>query len=217
VAKWVGESLGCLLLATWLLGHLATCADDFPQLFYSKSFPGSEPAYSQITIDAACHGTYQEAAEDDDPIRFQLTKRECDAFFKLAGKLDYFKRPLASDLKVANTGIKTFRYDDGKQKHEQKFNYSENEDARQMWDWFECIAESEWHFINLQRAVRFDKLGVDRALLLFETSKDRGRLVATAQFLPLLDRIAKNETYLHMDRVRAANLADAIRKENQPE
>ena len=206
--------LRCALI---LLAACALQADDFPKLFYSKSFPGSVPEYSQITVDAAGHATYQEAAEDDDPVRFQLKKQECADLFNKAEKLDYFKRPLASNLKVANTGIKTFRYDDGKEKHEQKFNYSEDPDARELWDWFERIAESEWHFINLQRAVRFDKLGVDRALLLLEASKDRKRLVATDQFLPLLDRIVKNESYLHMDRVRAANLADAIRKENQPE
>jgi hypothetical protein len=35
--------------------------------------------------------------------------------------------------------------------------------------------------------------------------------VAPQQLLHMLDRIAKNETYMHMDRERAASLADAIR------
>jgi hypothetical protein len=40
---------------------------------------------------------------------------------------------------------------------------------------------------------------------------DNKHVVAPQQLLPMLDRIAKNETYMHMDRVRAAGLADAIR------
>ena len=38
------------------------------------------------------------------------------------------------------------------------------------------------------------------------------RVVAPEQFLPMLDRIARNETYMHTARERAAELADAIRK-----
>jgi hypothetical protein len=192
-------------------------AEDLPKVFYSKSFPGSVPAYSEISVDRKGHSEYKEAADDDNPVRFQLTAEETGEIFALVDKLDHFKRPLASSLKVANTGIKTFRFDDGKEKHEVKFNYSEDPDARSLWDWFERIAETEQHFINLERAARFDKLGVNQALLLLETSKDRKRLVAVQQFLPLLDRIAKNESYLHMARVRAANLADEFRKSRPPE
>ena len=32
------------------------------------------------------------------------------------------------------------------------------------------------------------------------------------QFLPMLDRIAKNEIYMHTARARAAEIAEAIRK-----
>jgi len=37
------------------------------------------------------------------------------------------------------------------------------------------------------------------------------RLAAREQFLPLLDRVAKNETFMHMARARAAELAEYIR------
>jgi hypothetical protein len=36
--------------------------------------------------------------------------------------------------------------------------------------------------------------------------------VAAQQFLPLLDRIVKNESFLHIARERAAAIAEAIRK-----
>jgi hypothetical protein len=182
-----------------------------PRLYYSKSFPGSVPAFVAITIDSSGAGEYKEAPDDDNPLRFRLAGNEAGEMFSLAGKLDHFRRPLESGLKVAFMGAKTFRYEDGADKGEAKFNYSEDADARALLDWFERIAESEAHFINLERAAKYDKLGVLQALLLLEASLDRKRLAGATQFLPLLDRIAKNETYMHAARVRAAGMADAIR------
>ena len=40
---------------------------------------------------------------------------------------------------------------------------------------------------------------------------ERKRLVGLDQFLPTLDRIAKNESYMHTARAKAAELAEAIR------
>jgi hypothetical protein len=108
-------------------------------------------------------------------------------------------------------GMKTFRFENGSEKKEVKFNYSEDADARQLLDCFERIAETEQLLINIERAAKYDKLGVDRALLLIQAAFDHKRLVAPQQLLPMLDRIAKNETYMHMDRERAAGLGDAIR------
>jgi hypothetical protein len=45
-----------------------------------------------------------------------------------------------------------------------------------------------------------------------QVSWDRNRIVDPEQFLPLLDRIARNESYLHISRELAASIADAIRK-----
>ena len=108
-------------------------------------------------------------------------------------------------------GTKTFRFEDGTAKNEVKFNFSEDPTARLLADWFERITESEQHLINLGISAKYDKLGVMKALLLLESSYDRKRLVNAQQYLPLLDRISKNETYLHQARLRAASLADEIR------
>lgn len=196
----------CLLACS-----VGLAAADLPKVFYSKSFPGSVPAFVSITLDNSGRAEYREAPDDDNPLVFQLSKEDAAEVFGLATKLDRFSRPLESNLKVAKTGVKTFRYDDGKEKHEVQFNYSLDPAAQTLLDWFERMAETESRFIGLQNAAKFDKLGVDRALLLLEASRDRNRIVAKEQFLPLLDRIARNESYLHMARVRAANLADSFR------
>jgi hypothetical protein len=182
-----------------------------PRLTYIKSFPRSTPAYVEIRIEQDGRAQYREAADDESPLAFELTPAERDGIFDLAAKLDHFTRPLEANLKVAFTGMKTFRWENGTEKHEVKFNYSLVPVAQQLWDWFERITESELGLLTLERAARFDKLGVNQALLQLQAVHERNRLVACAQFLPVLDRISKNESYLHMARTRAASLAEAFR------
>jgi hypothetical protein len=180
-------------------------------LFFSKSFPGSVPAYVAITIGQDGAGVYKEAQDDESPLKFQLSTSDATEMFALAEKLDRFKRPLESPLKVAQMGMKTFRFEDGATRTEVKFNFSEDPDARALTDWFERISETGQDYWALESAVKYDKLGVNKALLQFETALDRKRLVSVPIFLPLLDRVAKNDSYLNMARSRAARLADTIR------
>jgi predicted AAA+ superfamily ATPase len=108
-------------------------------------------------------------------------------------------------------GAKTFRYENGEGKSEVKFNFSEEPQARELMDWFERMGESAEHRIELERTAKYDRLGVLKALLLLESAMDRKRLVGMDQYLPMLDRIAKNESYMHTARERAAEIAEAIR------
>jgi hypothetical protein len=193
-----------------LLASAAFCAE-VPRIVYTKSFPGSAPPYIGITLDKTGAGEYREAPEDDNPLRFKLREAEVNEVFDLVEKVDAFRRPLESQLKVAFMGTKTFRLENGSEKTEVKFNYSDDLSARALQDWFERISESEQHFINLERAVKYDKLGVLKALLQLESAMDRKRLVGCEQYLPLLDRVVKNESYMHTARVRAAGIAEAIR------
>jgi hypothetical protein len=183
-----------------------------PRIFYSKYFKGSVPEYVSITVEQDGQVTYQEAKEDDNPIKIQLDRASLRELFDLTQKLDRFQHPLESGLKIANLGLKTFRFEDGAEQHEIQFNYSEDLSAQALLDRFERITETEQHFVNLDRTAHFEKLGVNDVLLQMEITWERNRLIAPEQFLPLLDRIAKNESYLHISRERAAAMADAIRK-----
>jgi len=183
-----------------------------PRLFYSKYFKGSVPEYVAIQIERTGQVTFQEAKDDDNPIKIQLPNADAQQIFSLAEKLDRFQRPIESGLKIANMGLKTFRFEDNSEKHEVQFNYSQDADAQMLLDLFERITETEQHFINLDRTVHYDKLGVNDILLQLQITWDRKRVVAPEQFLPLLDRIVKNESFLHLARERAAGLAESIRK-----
>jgi len=183
-----------------------------PRIFYSKYFKGSVPEYVSITVERNGDVVYQEAKTDDNPIKLHLPDADVQELFGLADKLERFQHPLESGLKVAHMGTKTFRFEDGVEKHEVEFNYSSDPLAQAMWDWFERIGESERHLIDLERAVRYDKLGANDALLLLQITYEHKRLVAPEQFLTLLDRVAKNESFVHIARERAAALAEAFRK-----
>jgi len=197
-----------LLCLAALAGIVA--AADLPKVSYTKSFPGSDPAYMAITVDKGGAVTYRES-KDEEPEMFQLEPEALRAIFDLADKLDHFKRPLESGLKVARTGDKAFRWDNGAETGEAKFNYSLDESAKQLQDWFERISESERAMMNLGRAMRFNKLGVNDAVLRVDAAWSEKRLVGREQFLPLLDRVAKNEAFVNLARDRAARLAAALR------
>ena len=192
----------------FLIAVTALAAD--PRIVYTKTFPGSTPAYVEIVVERTGDVSYKETA-DDDPETFKLDPQTTAQLFDLAQKLDYFSHPIESGLKVANMGQKAFRWEDGDKKAEVKFNYSLDENAKTLHDWFERITESERLLVEFRRAVRHDKLGVNDALLNIQSEWEHRRLAGAEQFLPLLDQVAKNDLYMHMARERAAQLADAIR------
>jgi hypothetical protein len=212
--------LRCSLLLLAAAAFSVSAQTASPRLTFSKSFPGSLPPWEEITVDRSGAGQYKEDPKDEDPVKFQLTEAQTGEMFGLADKLGHFAHPLESKLRVAKMGLKTFRYEaDGADETkagetkatEVKFNYSEDPDAKALADWFEWIAASERSLIKLETAVKFDKLGVQEAILQIEVLRDQKQLIAPEQFLPMLDRVAKNESFLHMARERAAALADSIR------
>jgi len=196
--------------ALLLLAGALWAADD-ARLTFSKSFPNSNPAFVMVTVEPNGDGEYREAVDDDQPLKFKLSDAESQSVFGLVEKLDYFKHPLESPLKVAFMGTKTFRYEQGAIKNEVKFNFSEDPTAQALLDWFERMSESAQCRIELERTAKYDHLGVVHALTLLGSAMDRKRLVALDQFLPMLDRISNNETYMHTARAQAAEIAETIR------
>jgi hypothetical protein len=186
-------------------------AKNAPRVIYTKTFPGSDPAYVAITVERGGMVSYKETP-DDDPDTFQLEPVFTDRIFDLAGKLDHFKKPIESGLKnIANMGAKTFRWEDAGETAEAKFNYSTDPNAQSLWTCFESMTESERAYLELNRTVRHDKLGVNDALLKITDLWTGSRLVGTPQFLPLFDRVAGDESFIHLARERAAELAEAVR------
>lgn len=186
-------------------------AQETPRITFNKSFPGSVPAFYTITVERSGAATYNESEDPDNAERLQVEANLVTEMFDLADRMEHFDKPLESGLKVANMGTKTLRWEAGGKHSEVKFNYSTSEDAKVLSDRFERVAESMRTLLELRRAIRHDRLGVNAAVLKIQGLWDAKRLVATAQFLPVLDQVAKDEVYIHMARERAARIVDAIR------
>ena len=189
----------------------AGCLAGAERVVFTKTFPGSTPAYVSISVDAQGATEYREEAGDDQPLRFAVSPREARTVFDLTARLHYFKDKLESEAKVARMGLKTLRYEKDGAGQQTTFNFTDNADARELADWFERVSETEQHRARLERAAKYDKLGVNQALLEVQSGWEQKRLVAPEQLLPLLDRVARNESYVHMARTRAAALAGQIR------
>jgi hypothetical protein len=191
-----------------LIFSVPLCAGT-PKVIFTRSFPGSTPAYFYICIDRTGALQYKESPTDDQPLTAKLQQADSAALFSMAEKLDYFKSPLESGLNVANTGKKTFRYENETGGvTETSFNYSLNETAKALLERFEQIGSTERAYLELDRTVRYDKLGVNEALADIESLWLRKQLVAPQQFIPLFNRITTHESYMHLARERAAKLRD---------
>ncbi|MGA7416001.1 MAG: hypothetical protein WBW33_36355 [Bryobacteraceae bacterium] len=207
-----------LLLAAMLAVASAWAAVGTPRVTFTKSFPGSVPAYVSIAVDKTGNFEYKEAPDDDRPLTSTLTPADAAKLFSLAEQLGFFKSQLESGLKVANTGKKTFRYEpETGAATEAVFNYSVEVPAQQLLALFERISSTEQAWGYLDRTVHFDHLGVNQALSLVESLWIDKELVTPQQFLPLLTRITKQESIMHLARDRAARLKDEFEAANPPE
>ena len=180
------------------------------RIFFSRSFPGSVPAYFDVVVESSGAVAYRES-EDEEPLEFAISAAELAEVLEHVKELDYFRIGVDSNLKVAFTGEKTFRYEgaDGVSR-ETKFNYTSNAAARALLAWFNKVGESERHRIELERTARFDRLGVNKTLLQFQISLEKNRIVSPAQFIPILRRIANNKKIIRIATARAAGLLERI-------
>ena len=99
------------LLLTAALGIAG--AQEVPRITFSKSFPGSTPAFFLITVERTGASSYNESQDPDNAEKLQLEASVTGEMFQLADRLDHFNTPLESGLKVANMGVKTLRWEAG--------------------------------------------------------------------------------------------------------
>src|SRR6185295_1965541 len=72
-------------LAILLLAAVSAWAAD-PRLTFSKSFPGSTPAFFSITVERSGAASYNESEDPDNAEKMQIEDKVLDAMFGLAEK-----------------------------------------------------------------------------------------------------------------------------------
>ena len=181
---------------------------------YRKVFKSSSPEFAEIRIPENGQATCDLRSLDDDanPQPLDISAALRGRIFALAAELHNF-RDISLDVKrrIANLGEKTFRYENGGEASEVKFNYTLNSKADQLLQIFEALEREQEDVLVLQRTMKYDRLGVNGALMRVEDDVRRHAIAEPERFLPLLEQIAGDSQYLEIARKRARVLADYIR------
>jgi hypothetical protein len=197
-----------------LVAAPARSAGEPATVTYRKIFKTSYPEFVEIKISEVGSATYdiRQLDEQPSPQPFEITRALVDRVFQLAAQLhDFNGVNLDVHRRIANLGEKTFRYEKGGEAHEVTFNYTLDGTANQLLDIFEGLGRQQVDMDNLQRAMRYDRLGVNDALVRLEGDYNNKLIPAPERLLPTLDQLASDEKYLDMARQRARTLAGRIR------
>jgi hypothetical protein len=204
----------CLLAGAWLLVGSARANPPGATVTYRRVFKSSTPEFIEIKISDQGKSTYdiRQLDDDADPEAFEVGAAVQKRIFDLAADLKYFAiANLDIQKKIANLGLKTFRYENGAEAHETSFNYTLNPSATQLMQIFEGLARQQQDLVLLQRQAKFDRLGVNDALMQFESDMDHRLLPEPERLLPVLDQIAADSHFVEIARSRARALAERIR------
>ena len=206
-----------LLAAAWILVPAARANPGGATITYRRVFKGSTPEFIEIKIGDQGKSTYdiRQLDDDADPQPIEVGAPVQKKIFELAGELNNFAvGNLDVQKKIANLGQKTFRYENGAEVHETSFNYTLNSPATQLMQIFEGLARQQEDLDLLKRNAKFDRLGVNDALMQFETDMDHRLLPEPERLLPILDQIAADSHYIEIARTRARALTERIRNSN---
>ena len=207
--------LGLLLLTFTYVAALPSFAAPGPAtITYRRVFKGSTPEFTEIKISdqGKCTFDLRQLDEDADPESFEVSAPVRQKIFELAADLKDFAIPsLDIQKKIANLGQKTFRYERDSEVHETTFNYTLNTSANELMQIFEGLARQQGDLVLLQRRIKYDHLGINDALLQFESDMDHRLLPEPERLLPVLDQIDANTQFMQITRTRARALAERIR------
>ncbi len=202
------------LLSLLLLAPASVFSADGATITYRRVFKSSSPEYIEIKVGEGGASSYDIRQLDDPPgpQPMEVGSLLRAKIFELAAQLNYF-RDLQLDIRrrIANLGQKTFRYEKGGQAYEVSFNYTLNATANQLMQIFEGLARQQEHLATLLRRMKYDRLGVNDALMQFEADLNRKILPEPERMLPTLEQIANDARFVEIARQRARSLAERIR------
>ena len=188
------------------------------KLTFRRVFKSSTPEFIEISVrEDSDESTYEIRQLDDDPGKspFEVSSALRAKMFELAGQLNHFQgQDLDVHRKIANLGEKTFRWEQGGAVHEVTFNYTLNSPATQLLQIFEGLARQQELLMLLERRMKYDRLGINDALLQFESDFNRKLLPEPQRALPALDQIASDSRFVEIGRQRARALAERIRHQS---
>lgn len=206
-------SVSSVLILFFLVFAVPASAQSSPTLLYRKIFKGSSPEFLEIRLsERGSSYDLRTLAEEPDPQPFEVSAATLQRAFALAAQLNNF-RDAQLDIKkrIAYLGEKTFRYERGSEVYETKFNYSNHPAALELVQLFEGLGRQQDHLRSILHRMRYDRLGVNNALLNFEADLDRKMIPEPERLLPALEQLAADVRYVDIARQRARMLIERIK------
>ncbi len=178
------------------------------QLTFVKVFEGSAPDYIYVSVKETGEALYKgQPGQEAEGREFRLSSNTAGHLFSLAAALGYFRGlELESRYRVAYMGTKTFTYEQAGQKSSVSYNYTENEEAKELQRWFEAIARGRYLYEQLESRLRYDRLGIIGVMRELERDFNSGQLVDPQQFVPLLQQVANDPQLARLAQTRAGEM-----------
>jgi hypothetical protein len=202
-----------VLVALAILSAASNAANG-PTVSYRKVFKSSYPEFVEIKLDESGAGTYdiRQLDEETNPQPLEVGALLAQKIFALAARLHNFQGvELDVHRRIASLGEKTFRYQKGAEVHEVTFNYTLDDSAAQLMSIFEGLARQETDLSDLQRTMRYDRLGVNDVLQQIEADYNNKLFPEPERLLGALDQLAADDKFIDIARQRARTLAGRIR------
>lgn len=189
-----------------------------PIIRFTQAWPQATPPFYVIAMDGSGRTTYNSSPSNSEPgnpydLKFVISGQTRAKIFDLAKQLNFFQGDFDyRKSRIAFTGTKTLKFQNGKEEHETSYNWSDNLAMQDITKIFQNISET----IELGRVMadkyRFDKLGVDAEMRKLEQATKDERTAELQAIQPILLKIAKDPGMMNITRRRAELLLAKIPK-----
>ena len=172
--------------------------------------------FSSIELDQTGAGIFRFQKLDDKlvTVDFQISRSKVLSVYNLFLQANFLNesKNFTSERKVADLGMKTIRFETGKQQRDVTFNYTEDKTLKEINDFFENLAEQEKLLFEMELALKHDRLGILKKLDFLERELNANRVLAPERFRPILKRISEDDSLINLARKEARKLLGKISK-----
>jgi hypothetical protein len=172
--------------------------------------------FSSIELDQSGNGQFrfQKLESPVITVDFHLNHPKVDLLYNLFLESSFLNesKNFTSPKKVADLGMKTIRFETGKQMREVTFNFTEDKNLREINDFFEHLDEQEKFLFDLELALKHDRLGILKRLDFLEREIKANKLVAPERFRPILEKISEDDSLINLARKEARKLLNKLSK-----
>jgi hypothetical protein len=212
------KHLKLAMLALSFLSSVSLFASDragSSTVSFTLDFPGANPSHYEIQVASDGHGSYSSngqltsdsQAADPVTLQFSLSDKVRQQIFDLSKRAQYFTGKVDSGRKnIANTGMKTLIYNDGKRTTQATYNYSLMPAIEQLTDLFQSLSTTLEFGRRLTFFHKYQKLALDDDLKRMEELAKTNSLGDVQAIAPVLESIGKDPTVMNITRARALRL-----------